>query len=159
MKALNLFSILLFAALIFSACGGDATAPASNNNNSGSSSTPAADVKGQSAVSDDESSKNILQVALGSKDHSTLVAAVQAAGLEDVLVNAGPLTVFAPTNAAFDALPAGTVEDLLKPENKSQIVEHHQVPRLARQLPRQPAERRHAPLSSQRPLCESGEKR
>lgn len=79
------------------------------------------DYMGQASVADDASEKNVLQVALGSKDHSTLVAAVQAAGLEDVLVNAGPLTVFAPTNAAFDALPEGTVEDLLKPENKSKL--------------------------------------
>ncbi len=86
---------------------------------------------GQSGVSDDASAKNVLQVALGSKDHTTLVAAVQAAGLEDVLVNAGPLTVFAPTNAAFAALPAGTVEDLLKPENKAKlakIIKFHASP-------------------------------
>ena len=88
-------------------------------------------VKGQSTVQDENSAKNVLQVALGSKDHTTLVAAVQAADLEDVLVNAGPLTVFAPTNTAFDALPAGTVEDLLKPENKSKlakIIKFHASP-------------------------------
>ncbi|MDP2058203.1 MAG: fasciclin domain-containing protein, partial [Flavobacteriaceae bacterium] len=64
-------------------------------------------------------------------DHSTLVAAVQAATLENVLVNAGPLTVFAPTNEAFAKLPAGTVEDLLKPENKSalaNILKYHVTP-------------------------------
>lgn len=72
---------------------------------------------GQASVVDSESDPNILQVAIGSKDHSTLVAAVQAAKIEHVLVNAGPLTVFAPVNAAFDKLPAGTVETLLKPEN------------------------------------------
>ena len=86
---------------------------------------------GQAFISDDESVPNVLQIALGSQDHTTLVTAVQAADLENALVNAGPLTVFAPTNAAFDALPAGTVEDLLKPENKDAlagILKHHVTP-------------------------------
>ena len=78
---------------------------------------------GQASVVDDVSDPNILQVAIGSKDHSTLVAAVQAASIEHVLVNAGPLTVFSPTNAAFDALPPGTLDDLLKPENKEKLAE------------------------------------
>lgn len=83
---------------------------------------------GQSGVQDDVSSPNIVQTAIKSKDHSTLVAAVKAAGLADALSNAGPFTVFAPTNGAFDALPAGTVEGLLKPEKKndlSNILEYH----------------------------------
>ena len=87
--------------------------------------------KGQSSVQDDISKKNILQIAIESKDHSTLVAAVQAAGLEDVLSNAGPLTVFAPVNAAFDKLPQGTLENLLKPENKmtlKNIITYHAAP-------------------------------
>jgi uncharacterized surface protein with fasciclin (FAS1) repeats len=66
--------------------------------------------------------KNIIQNAVNSKDHTTLVAAVKAAGLVDTLQSAGPFTVFAPTNAAFAALPAGTVETLLKPENKATLV-------------------------------------
>jgi uncharacterized surface protein with fasciclin (FAS1) repeats len=66
-------------------------------------------------------SKNIIENAVNSKDHTTLVAAVQAAGLVETLSGAGPFTVFAPTNAAFDALPAGTVENLLKPENKEML--------------------------------------
>jgi uncharacterized surface protein with fasciclin (FAS1) repeats len=66
--------------------------------------------------------KNIVENAVNSKDHTTLVAAVQAAGLVDTLKGAGPFTVFAPTNAAFDKLPAGTVETLLKPENKDLLV-------------------------------------
>jgi uncharacterized surface protein with fasciclin (FAS1) repeats len=66
-------------------------------------------------------SKNIVQNAINSKDHTTLVAAVKAAGLVDVLQSAGPFTVFAPTNAAFDKLPAGTVEYLLKPENLEKL--------------------------------------
>ncbi len=78
---------------------------------------------GQSGVQDDVSQKNVVQVAIGSKDHSTLVAAVKAAELVDVLSNAGPFTVFAPTNAAFDKLPAGTVDGLLKPEKKNDLAD------------------------------------
>ncbi|MGW8121551.1 fasciclin domain-containing protein [Roseivirga echinicomitans] len=77
--------------------------------------------KGQASVEDDVSDRNILQIAAGSEAHTTLVAAVQAAEIEHILANAGPLTVFAPTNEAFDLLPAGTVENLLKPENKAQL--------------------------------------
>ena len=66
--------------------------------------------------------KNIVENAMNSKDHTTLVAAVAAAGLVDTLSGAGPFTVFAPTNEAFAALPAGTVENLLKPENKAMLV-------------------------------------
>jgi len=66
-------------------------------------------------------SKNIIENAVNSKDHTTLVAAVKAAGLVDALSGKGPFTVFAPVNAAFTALPAGTVETLLKPENKDQL--------------------------------------
>ena len=65
--------------------------------------------------------KNIVENAVNSKDHTTLVAAVKAAGLVDTLASAGPFTVFAPVNSAFDALPAGTVETLLKPENKAML--------------------------------------
>lgn len=66
-------------------------------------------------------SKNIIDNAVNSKDHTTLVAAVKAAGLVETLQGSGPFTVFAPTNAAFAALPAGTVDNLLKPENKSML--------------------------------------
>jgi uncharacterized surface protein with fasciclin (FAS1) repeats len=89
------------------------------------------DKQGQAFIIDDESTPNVLQIAIGSKDHTTLVAAVQAAQLENALVNAGPLMVFAPTNEAFAALPEGTVENLLKPENKDQlalILKHHVTP-------------------------------
>ena len=65
--------------------------------------------------------KNIVENAVNSKDHTTLVAAVKAAGLVDTLQDAGPFTVFAPTNEAFAALPAGTVDTLLKPENKDKL--------------------------------------
>ncbi len=76
-------------------------------------------------------SKNIIQNAVNSKDHTTLVAAVKAAGLVDTLQGAGPFTVFAPTNAAFGKLPAGTVDSLVKPENKGKltgILTYHVVP-------------------------------
>lgn len=66
--------------------------------------------------------KNIIENAVNSKDHTTLVAAVKAAGLVDTLSGKGPFTVFAPTNEAFAALPKGTVDDLLKPENKDKLV-------------------------------------
>jgi uncharacterized surface protein with fasciclin (FAS1) repeats len=66
--------------------------------------------------------KNIVENAMNSKDHTTLVAAVKAAGLVETLEGSGPFTVFAPTNEAFEKLPAGTVDTLLKPENKDQLV-------------------------------------
>jgi uncharacterized surface protein with fasciclin (FAS1) repeats len=66
-------------------------------------------------------SKNIVENAVNSKDHTTLVAAVKAAGLVETLSSAGPFTVFAPTNAAFNLLPKGTVETLVKPENKAML--------------------------------------
>ena len=76
-------------------------------------------------------SKDIIDNAVNSKDHTTLVAAVKAAGLVDTLKGAGPFTVFAPTNAAFDALPKGTVDTLLKPEKKAdltKVLTYHVVP-------------------------------
>lgn len=85
---------------------------------------------GQAFIKDDGST-TVLSIAIGSKDHTTLVAAVKAAQLENVLVNAGPLMVFAPTNEAFAALSEGTVENLLKPENKealANILKYHVTP-------------------------------
>lgn len=75
--------------------------------------------------------KTVVDIAAGSPDHTTLVAAVKAAGLAETLSGAGPFTIFAPTNAAFAKLPAGTVESLLKPENKAKLVAiltYHVVP-------------------------------
>src|SRR5476649_2710944 len=75
--------------------------------------------------------KNIVENAVNSKDHTTLVAAVKAAGLVDTLQGKGPFTVFAPTNEAFAALPAGTVDNLVKPENKAtltSILTYHVIP-------------------------------
>lgn len=76
-------------------------------------------------------SKNIVENAVNSKDHTTLVAAVKAAGLVSTLQSEGPFTVFAPVNSAFDALPKGTVDNLLKPENKGEltaVLTYHVVP-------------------------------
>jgi uncharacterized surface protein with fasciclin (FAS1) repeats len=84
--------------------------------------------EGQSSVQDDESQKNIVQTAINSPDHKTLVAALKAASYVDALSNAGPFTVFAPTDKGFAKLPEGTVEDLVKPENKDKlqnILEYH----------------------------------
>ena len=99
-------------------------------NNNDKTNTPAADnntsakpAAGQSAVQDDMSAKNVVQVAASSKDHTTLVTAVKAADLVDALSNAGTFTVFAPTNAAFDKLPAGTVEDLLTAAKKDALID------------------------------------
>ena len=72
-------------------------------------------------------SKTIVENAVNSKDHTTLVAAVKAAGLVDTLSSPGPFTVFAPTNEAFDKLPPGTVDTLVKPENKTKILTYHVV--------------------------------
>lgn len=86
---------------------------------------------GQAFIQDDEATPNCLQIAIQSPDHKTLVAAVQAAQVENALVNVGPLTVFAPTDAAFAALPDGTLENLLKPENKNvlaDILKYHVTP-------------------------------
>ena len=83
---------------------------------------------GQALEVDETSTPNVVRVAVGSADHTTLVAALQAAELVDPMANVGPFPVFAPTNAAFSRLPPGTVESLLKPENRSQLVQvlyHH----------------------------------
>lgn len=116
-----LIGILL--AVVATHCGEKPSATPSVS--SPASQTPAV---GQSAVQDDLSQKDVVKVAVGSKDHTTLVKAVVTAEYVDVLSNAGPFTVFAPTNAAFDKLPPGTVADLLKPENKAKlrdILEYH----------------------------------
>lgn len=122
MKKICNLSVVLVAALFFTACNNEAT----NEN------TPAGDetivTSGQEAVIDDESQKDIVKVAVGSKDHTTLVAALKQADYVTVLSNAGPFTVFAPTNAAFDKLPAGTVDGLMKNDKKAglqNILEYH----------------------------------
>lgn len=115
---LCLFSL----SLVVVSCGGNEEA---QNSNVEEVATP---TTGQSNVQDTDSKPNVVQIAVGSKDHTTLVKAVQAADLVNSLSNAGPFTVFAPTNAAFDALPAGTVEGLLKKDkiaDLSNILEYH----------------------------------
>lgn len=77
--------------------------------------------QGQASVVDEESKANILQLARQSPDHKTLAAAIDAAGVQNILVNAGPLTVFAPHDAAFEKLPESTIEELLKPENRQKL--------------------------------------
>ena len=115
----KIFNLLIVAAAcFFISCNGTTETTADTT-----SETTATTLKGQSGVVDDDSDRNVVQVAVSSPDHTTLVKAVQAAGLVDALSNAGPFTVFAPTNAAFDALPAGTVANLLKPENKDDLVD------------------------------------
>ena len=116
---------LLVAICILTVFGCKQNSEASVETTAKENATPAV---GQSAVVDETSSPNIVQTASGSKDHTTLVTAVKAAGLVDVLSNAGPFTVFAPTNAAFDKLPKGTVEGLLEPSKKDDlknILEYH----------------------------------
>jgi uncharacterized surface protein with fasciclin (FAS1) repeats len=118
-----------FMLILFVGCKNETKTEASTT----SSTATQKEVKkqGQAFIEDDGSTPNVLQIAIGSPDHTTLVAAVQAAELENVLVNAGPLMVFAPTNAAFDALPEGTVATLLKPENKgdlANILKYHVTP-------------------------------
>ncbi|MCC6411079.1 MAG: fasciclin domain-containing protein [Saprospiraceae bacterium] len=119
MKFQTLF--LMFSGALFLIGLGQCTASTTNESTTSTSSASAD--PGQAAVKDDESQKDVVKVAVGSPDHTTLVAAVKAADLVDDLSNAGPFTVFAPTNAAFDLLPDGTVESLLKPENKSKLEE------------------------------------
>ena len=121
------WSIILGVILFFAGCTGSSTQESSTN----AGTSPSAKLTGQSGVEDDVSEKNILAVALASKDHTTLAKAVVAAGLQDVLTNAGPLTVFAPTNAAFEKLPEGTLASLLLPENKDKlanIITYHAAP-------------------------------
>jgi uncharacterized surface protein with fasciclin (FAS1) repeats len=120
MKTKNILQFLLTAstALVLSQCDRPSSPAASAE-----TSDAGAPIAGQSAVADDLSQKDVVKVAVGSPVHTTLVTAVKAAELVDVLSNAGPFTVFAPTNDAFNKLPAGTVQTLLKPENKEKLAD------------------------------------
>ncbi len=125
----QLFLVFAFVALAYS-CKNE-NKDASSTSTVTEAETTSNKEAGQAFITDDESTPTVLSIAIGSKDHTTLVAAVQAADLENVLVNAGPLMVFAPTNEAFAALPEGTVENLLKPENKNalaNILKYHVTP-------------------------------
>src|SRR6056297_1793984 len=130
MKTITNLSLFFSLLLMFSACKTDSskTSEEDAGENTGIETSKE---QGQAFIKDDESQPTVLDIAIESKDHTTLVAAVKAADLENSLVNAGPLMVFAPTNEAFAALPEGTVEDLLKPENKAKlayILKHHVTP-------------------------------
>lgn len=117
--------ILAVLALAFSSCAKNETAEATTTETAG---TEASVGGGQEAVVDNDSAPDIVKLAAGNPDLSTLVKAVQAAGLATSLSNAGPFTVFAPTNEAFAKLPAGALDDLMKPENKDKlndILGHH----------------------------------
>ncbi|OUR93366.1 fasciclin [Flavobacteriales bacterium 34_180_T64] len=130
MKTIKQLILVAVLALAFVACKND-TKDASTSSTDTKVEKKSTERSGQAFIKDDESTPTVLSIAIGSKDHTTLVAAVQAAELENVLVNAGPLMVFAPTNEAFAALPEGTVENLLKPENKAalaNILKYHVTP-------------------------------
>ncbi|MEO6722221.1 MAG: fasciclin domain-containing protein [Ferruginibacter sp.] len=116
MKTLmRLFSIISFSLLI-SCNQGTENVPANN-----ADTTATASIGGQEKVQDNDSQKDVVKVAVSSKDHTTLVAALQQAGLVTSLSNAGPFTVFAPTNEAFNKLPAGTVDGLMKDDKKEDL--------------------------------------
>lgn len=124
MKNLLATSAALASLFMFTSCNQSAGNQEKTMNNTHGQNEP----KGQSAVQDDMSAKNVVQVAMGSTDHTTLVTAIKTAELVDALSNAGPFTVFAPTNAAFDKLPKGTVASLLTPEKKpalTDILQYH----------------------------------
>lgn len=127
MKTLKQIFMCVCCLLVFAACKNE------TKDTKTSTATQAETPKksGQAFITDDEATPNCLQIAINSPDHKTLVAAVQAAQVENALVNVGPLTVFAPTDAAFAALPEGTVENLVKPENKAtlaNILKYHVTP-------------------------------
>jgi uncharacterized surface protein with fasciclin (FAS1) repeats len=112
----NFFAMIvtvLFISAAFIACNGGGEATPSLDTTSVTTETPAEPKM--------EAPKDVIDIAISSPDHTTLVAAVTAAGLVETLKGAGPFTIFAPTNAAFSALPAGTVENLLKPEQKASL--------------------------------------
>jgi uncharacterized surface protein with fasciclin (FAS1) repeats len=112
--------------LLFIGCKNDTKQQPNNNQTNGTVNEQTVTKKetannGQASVKDDVSDANALQVAESLDDFKTLVTAIKAAGVEDAVVNVGPLTIFAPVNSAFDKLPIGTVESLLKPENKAKL--------------------------------------
>ena len=119
----SIFLIILLSVMMVS-CKDQGTTTTSTTTDASSPTL----IAGQSAVQDNESMKDVVKVAVGSPDHKTLVTAVIKADLVDALSNAGPFTVFAPTDAAFAKLPAGTVEGLIKTDQKStlqNILQYH----------------------------------
>lgn len=130
-KSILFAFLMLTGTLIFVGCKDKSADDASETTSTETEATEINSNRGQAFIEDENSEANALRTAINSPDHTTLVAAVQAAGVENALVNVGPLSVFAPTNAAFEKLPAGTVEDLLKPENKEKlayILKNHVAP-------------------------------
>ncbi|WP_066225545.1 fasciclin domain-containing protein [Formosa haliotis] len=132
MKSLKISFLIVVTFGFLLSCKNDKETSVSNSTSAAEAtrSNSTAD-QGQAFIKDDEGKPTVLSIAMESPDHTTLVAAVKAAGLENVLVNAGPLMVFAPTNEAFAALPEGTLETLLKPENKdalANILKYHVTP-------------------------------
>ena len=123
--------IAVGVSVLLSACAGGMGMSGSGGGMSGSSSMSGGMSNPMVGGAPMYANKDIVDNAVNSKDHTTLVAAVKAAGLVDTLKSPGPFTVFAPTNAAFAALPAGTVDTLLKPENKgtlTTVLTYHVVP-------------------------------
>lgn len=121
-KNILLTSVIALSALVFTAC--PSGEPAANSGEGGSPSpAPSAEASAESNSAKEEAmpATDIVDGAMASEDHTTLVAAVKAADLVETLKGDGPFTVFAPTNAAFAKLPEGTVDTLLKPENKDQL--------------------------------------
>ncbi|OLY91497.1 Uncaracterized surface protein containing fasciclin (FAS1) repeats [Cnuella takakiae] len=118
MKRIFHFAVAGILAASITACGARSGEPATTDPTATAASTNAA---GQSAVQDDESAKDVVKVAASNKDFTTLVAAVKQAGLVDALSNAGPFTVFAPTNAAFDKVPKETLEALMQADKKADL--------------------------------------
>ncbi len=116
---MNKYIIILVAAIFIglSSCNSGTENTAVTDN----AAQPTATTGGQEAVQDNESAKDVVKIAIGSKDHTTLVAALKQAELVSSLSNAGPFTVFAPTNEAFDKLPAGTVDGLMKADKKADL--------------------------------------
>jgi uncharacterized surface protein with fasciclin (FAS1) repeats len=114
-KFLSFFALIAIACVMLTACNnGEAEKKAAET-------TVAAKEEPATPTPAVEAPKDVVDIAMGSADHSTLVAAVKAAGLAETLKGTGPFTIFAPTNAAFSALPAGTVDGLLKPEKKADL--------------------------------------
>ena len=120
-RKLILQSIGLVCLSLMLSCSTNSAQKDKEPSDSGGTSEATIKSGGQEAVNDETSQPNVVKIAIGSKDHTTLVTAVQAADLVNALSNNGPFTVFAPTNEAFNALPAGTVEGLLKPEKKADL--------------------------------------
>jgi uncharacterized surface protein with fasciclin (FAS1) repeats len=114
-KFLSMFAIVAITAVMLTACNSEGEKKAEET------ATPPVKEEIATPTPPVEAPKDVVDIAMGSADHSTLVAAVKAAGLAETLKGAGPFTIFAPTNAAFSALPAGTVDGLLKPEKKADL--------------------------------------